>query len=341
MNKLFLVGNLFACVHIFCVRLRIHARIQNSLLQWAKIRGQQPEGVWTGMIRPAIIAGILFLGCGLSWAQTESLPIGPGDLLQIQVLETPDLTQTARVTDAGTVPLILGGDIKLAGLTPAEAAKAIEDRLLSKEYLLEPHVSVVVSQYATQTVSVLGQVHTPGAYPITTPRTIVDVLAMAGGLADTADRDVTIERKGTKERIQYFVSNDSNNALDKNVLVYPGDSVIVPKARIVYVLGDVARPGGYPWETNDSKASVLQAVSLAGGTMNHAVPSDTRLIRKRADGSYEQIHVELSKMQKGKVADMPLQADDIIYIPFSYMRNLALNLGGIVAATAAATIHVY
>jgi polysaccharide export outer membrane protein len=284
---------------------------------------------------------MLFLGAGICFAQTESLPIGPGDLVQIQALSTPDLSQTARVTDAGTIQLIIGGDVKLSGLTPARAADLIQDTWIKGNYMVDPHVSVVVMQYATQSVSVLGQVHTPGAYPISTPRTVVDVLALAGGLADMADRTVTIERRGTKERLDYFVSNDSNKALDSNVLVYPGDSILVPKAKLIYVLGDVSRPGAYPWQTNDSKISVLQAISFAGGTMNHAVPADTRLMRKRADGSYEQMHIALGNMQKGKIADVPLQSDDIIYVPFSYMRNLALSLGSIVAASESAAIRVY
>jgi polysaccharide export outer membrane protein len=290
-----------------------------------------------------ILIAICLLACSLCWAQAtsqeESLPIGPGDLVQIQVLGTPDLAQTVRVTDAGMITLIIGGDVKLSGLTPAVAAHTIEKKLLDGQYLIDPHVSVVVTQYATQQVSVLGQVRNPGAYPINTPRTVVDVLALAGGLNDAADRTVTIERRITKEHIDYFVSNNSEKAFDKNVLVYPGDAVLVPKAKLVYVLGDVGKPGGYPWVTNDSKVSVLQAISFAGGTMNHAVPSSTRLIRKTPDGTYEERKIQLSDMQKGKIPDMELQADDIIYVPFSYMRNLALSLGGIVAATGSAAIH--
>jgi polysaccharide export outer membrane protein len=284
---------------------------------------------------------VLFIAGGVCYAQNESLPIGPGDLLQIQVLSTPDLAQAVRVTDSGTIPLIIGGSVKVSGLTPSQAADLIQTTWIKGDLMVDPHVSIVVSQYATQSVSVLGQVHTPGAYAISTPRTVVDVLALAGGLADAADRNVTIERRGTKERVNYFVSNDATQAFDKNVLVYPGDAIIVERAQFVYVLGDVGKPGGYPWQTNDSKISVLQAVSFAGGTLNNAVPSHTRLMRKRPDGSYEQISVELSKMQKGKIADMQLQADDIIYVPFSYMRNAALNAGSILAAAAASTIRIY
>ncbi len=284
---------------------------------------------------------LLLVGSGPCYAQNESLPIGPGDLVQIQVLEDSSLNQTVRVTDAGDVPLILGVDVKIARMTPADAAKAIGDDLVKRKFLVNPHVSVVVTQFATQNVSVLGQVHTPGAYPIGTPRSIIDVLALAGGLTDVADRTVTIERSGTDQRTDYFVSNNSEAALANSVKVYPGDRVIVPKAKIVYVLGDVGRPGAYPMVTNDSKFSLLQAVANAGGTLNHADPSKTRLIRKRTDGSYEEMQLSVSRMQKGKVPDLPLQGDDIIYVPFSYMRNLAMNMGGIVAAAEASAIRVY
>ena len=281
---------------------------------------------------------VLLLG-GLCWAQSESLLIGPADLVGVKVLEMAELEQHARVTDAGEFPLILGGPVKIAGLTPAEAARTIEQRLVEGQYLLHPHVSVTVEQFATQNVSVLGQVRSPGTYPIGTPRSILDVLAAAGGLTDAADRKILIERRFTKQRVEYFVSNDSQTAINSAMMVYPGDLVIVPKADAVYVLGDVGRPGGYAKSTNDSRLTLLQAIAMAGGTQPHAVPSHTRLIRKKPDGTYEDTTVQLSAMQKGKAPDMELQADDIIYVPFSYMRNLALGASALVAAAASASIY--
>ena len=232
---------------------------------------------------------ILFCCAGCCLAQTESLTIGPGDMLHLKVLEAPELEQSSRVSDAGTLTLILGGKVQVAGLTPADAAIAIERVLVEGHYVLTPHVSVTTEQTATQNVTILGQVRTPGSYPISTPRPILDVLALAGGLNDLAQRKVTIQRHSTKERVDYVLSNSANAALDANVPVYPGDTVLVPKADVVYVLGDVNRPGGIAIVTNDSKLSALQALSLAGGTPPNAVPSHSRLIRKQADGT----HVEL------------------------------------------------
>jgi polysaccharide export outer membrane protein len=284
---------------------------------------------------------LLFLLCCTACcnAQTESLTIGPGDLLHLRVLEAPEIEQSAIVTDAGTIRLILGGNVQVAGLTPPEAAVAIERVLIQGHYVLTPHASVTMERTATQNVTIMGQVRSPGSYPIGTPRPILDVLALAGGLTDLADRKVTIQRHGTKERTTFVVSNSANAALDASIAVSPGDTVIVPKADVVYILGDVTRPGGIAIVTNDSKLSVVQAISLAGGTPPNAVPSHTRLIRRQADGSHAEIPLQLSDMEKGKTPDMPLQADDIVYVPFSYMRNMAVGAGSLVGATSAAAIY--
>ena len=283
----------------------------------------------------------LLVSVACCYAQKESLVIGPGDLLHIKVLEASELEQSVRVTDSGAIPLIVGGNVKVAGLTPSEADQAIEQALIKGQYLLTPHVSVVIDQPATQNVTVIGQVHAPGSYPISTPRKILDVLALAGGLTDAANRKVTIERHSNSEKIEYFVSNHSIAALDTNVVVYPGDTIVVPKADIIYLLGAFYRPGGIAITTNDSKISLLQASSFAGGTQPTAVPSHARLIRKQPDGTYVNIPIQLSDIQKGKQADIPLQPDDIIYLPFSYLRNAALGISSLLAAASSAAIYQF
>ncbi len=283
---------------------------------------------------------LLFAASGLAAQAQESLLIGPGDMLHVQVFDTPELEQHARVTDAGELPLMLGGSVKVSALTPSEAARAVEKALLDGHYLLRPKVLVAVEEYATQKVSVLGEVKTPGAYPINTSRSVLDVLSMAGGLTDVADRKILIERRNSQEKIPYFVSNKADAAFDTAIQIHPGDTLFVPKAGIVYVLGDVGRPGGYTMTNNEGKISVLELVARAGGTNHSAVPSHARLIRK--DGAnYTEVALPLSAMQKGNHADMPLQVDDIIYVPFSYMRNIAMNAGGIAASAAGALIYQF
>jgi polysaccharide biosynthesis/export protein len=285
-----------------------------------------------------LVALLMLSVWGLQAQTKESLLIGPGDMLHVQVFDTPELEQHARVTDAGELPLIMGGNVRIVGKTPAQAADAIQNVLLNGHFLLHPRVLITVEEYATEKVSIIGEVRAPGAYNIGTPRSILDVLTMAGGLTDLADRKVLIERKGTQERVPYFVSNKADVALDSAVRVNPGDSIVVPKAGIVYVLGDVAHPGGYTMTNNDAQLSVLQLVARAGGTNHSAVPSHAKLIHKQGD-TYAEEPLPLSAMQKGNHADMPLRADDVIWIPFSYIRNFGAQGSGIVSSIGSAAVY--
>jgi polysaccharide export outer membrane protein len=275
----------------------------------------------------------------LSSAQSESLLIGPGDVVDISVFDTPEMAQELRVSDAGTVRLQLVGDVKLAGETPAAAAKIVEDALVGKKIMRAPQVIVKVVEYATQDVSILGQVRNPGTYPVTTPQTVLRVVAMAGGLTDVANRNIMIERhRDPSEKIKYYLANDAQEALSPSPVVYPGDTVVVPRAPVVYVLGDVAKPGGYSIATNDSRLTVLQVIGMAGSANKTAVQSHVRLIRETPQGEQE-ISIQLAAIQKGKQPDVVLQPNDVLYIPFSWMKNTALSASSIAASTSGAAIY--
>jgi polysaccharide export outer membrane protein len=129
--------------------------------------------------------------------------------------------------------------------------------------------------------------------------------------------------------------------MDASVRINPGDTLYVPKAGIVYVLGDVKQPGGYTMTNNEAQLSVLQLVARAGGTNNSAVPSHARLVRKTGDSGYTETALQLSDMQKGKQSDQFLQPGDIVYVPFSYMRNFALQGSGLVASASSAAIYKF
>jgi polysaccharide export outer membrane protein len=272
--------------------------------------------------------------------ERETLLIGPGDTLHVQVLDTPELEQHPRVTDGGEIPLVGVGNLRVVGLTPAEAAAQIRMRFISRHFMNHPDVSVTIEQYATQTVSVLGQVKAPGAYPISTPRSVLSVVALAGGLTETADYHLTIQRRDSAQQpVSYTLSNDPRVAIAQEVQVFPGDTVVVPKAGIAYVLGDVGRPGGFVMQNNHSQLTVLQAVAMAGGTAKSAVPSHAKLIRRKPEGQYQEIAINFSAMQKGKAPDMVMEPDDVLYIPFSYLRNIAGSSSSIAASTAGAAIY--
>ena len=286
-------------------------------------------------------AALLACMAGTAVAQSpsiNSLLISPGDSIHISVLDDPELDQRARVTDAGDVPVQGVGNVKVANMSPADAASAIHDRFISAHFLNHPQVSVVVEQYATQNVTVIGEVRQPGAYPISTPRPILDVIALGGGLDEIADRNVLLERRGDLSNpIPYTVSNDAGQAIKDQILVNPGDTVVVPKAGIVYVLGDVNRPGGYTMTDNQSKMSLLEALSIAGGAARTAKLGHARLIRKV---DHTETQISLGDIQKGKQPDFAMSPGDILYVPFSYAKNLFItSSAGIAGAAGAAAIY--
>lgn len=288
----------------------------------------------------AIVPFLLNGAFAFAGGTLETLLIGPGDTLHIQILNTPELEQYPRVTDAGEIPLMGVGPLQVAGLTPAGAAAKIQQFLIDKHYMNHPDVTVTIDGYATQGVSVLGQVKTPGNYDISTPRSILSVVALAGGLTDNADYRITIKRRNPAEPpISYTLSNDPRAAIADEIQVFPGDTVIVPKAGIAYVLGDVAKPGGFVMQNTHSQLTALEAVALAGGSLPSAVPAHARLIRRNPEGGTNEVDLNFSAMQKGKEPDLALERDDVIYIPFSYLRNVASSSSGILASVAGAAVY--
>jgi polysaccharide export outer membrane protein len=271
----------------------------------------------------------------------ESLLIAPGDLLHIQVVDTPEMDEDARVTDMGMIPIIGIGDVKIAGLSPSEAAAIVHDRLIASHYLNHPQVSVNVEEFATLQVSVIGEVKASGAYAITTPRPILDVLALAGGLTPEANRHITIERHGDRQHpLEYYVSNDGTQAIKQQVIVNPGDTIVVSRAGIVYILGDVNRPGGYVMSNNDSQLTLLQGLAIAGGVTREAKQGHAHLIRRKPDGGYTDKELSVAEIEKGKQPDMALLPGDVLYLPFSFARNLATNgITNIAASAAGAAIY--
>lgn len=288
----------------------------------------------------ALLVFIFSIGSNVL-AQKESLLIGHGDILHIQVYDTPEMEQRARVTDSGDLPLSFLGNVKVAGMTPGDAANEIEHRLIAAGIMVHPQVTVRVDEYATQNVSVMGQVIKPGPYEIDTSRKVIDVLALAGGLTPLADRHITIERYGDpNKKVEYYYSNVAGTALQEDPMVYPGDTVIVPEAAVVYVLGDVSKPGGYPINTNDSKMTVLQAIALAGYANHTAAVGKSKLVRKTPTG-VEEIDLPVGAMEKGKTKDMALLPDDVVYVPFSAMRNVLVNGSSILASATSAAIYIH
>jgi polysaccharide export outer membrane protein len=238
-------------------------------------------------------------------------------LIEVSVYDAPDYIKQVRVRSTGEVTLPLAGTLKVGGLTPAQAEALIAKRLSDGGFFNNPRVSVLEREFATQGISVMGEVQKPGVYPLPGPRNLFDALSAAGGTTPRAGSTVSISHRSDPQHTQIVtLSDDSKSSSQGNVYVYPGDTIVVSKAGVVYVVGDVRTPGGFVME--NSRMTMLQAFAMAQGANPTAALNRTELIRRSGPGSQPNEKViALKKILTAKEPDMNLQAGDIVYVPTS------------------------
>jgi polysaccharide biosynthesis/export protein len=268
------------------------------------------------------------------------LKIEAGDLLSVNVYDTPELSDAYRVDSQGNLRLPLCGNVKVEGLTAGEVAKLLETTLKEDQVLTQPEVNVDVQQYAGDYVSVLGEVSAPGRVTVIAPTKLSDILAQVGGLTAIAGTRIKI-RHGVddstpEEDVPY--SRSESNQQTGVVLVRPGDTVIVPRTGIVYVLGAVYHPGGYVMQ-EDGKLNVAEALALSGGTILTAKTNGLRVIRRNPDGTVLDFSLSYDDIVKGAQTALPLQAQDIVYVPMSKIKSVFTDATAIISAATSAAIY--
>ncbi len=295
--------------------------------------------------------------------------LGPEDVVTITVFNLPEMTQTVRVENDGTITVKLLGKVQAAGLTTSELRDELQ-RDWGKSYLEDPHVQIFIRQFHSQPVSVVGAVAKPGIYQLPGPRSLIQVLAMAGGVntpqgsganggttsassgGAPAGRWVYITRKtnfGTLHPmtgLEVISHNQIKVDLGKllysddtalNVPIEPFDVVTVSKAGIVYVVGDVKRPGGFTLEDRDS-LTALQALALALGFDTSPNKRHDEIIHQLPDGTRKVSFINLGKIMKGKAKDPLLTADDILVVPGNGLKTFGATGIGTALATVSGLI---
>lgn len=240
--------------------------------------------------------------------------LGPGDLMEFAVYNVPELATKARVSNSGDIYLPLINYVHVGGLTQEEAQTVIEKRLEDGGFLRNPHVTIFVDEATSQGVTVLGEVARAGIYPDPPDRKLYQVISEAGGFTNSASRKIAIVRHNQTDPIRIDLPRNLADDMSGNVDVLPGDTIMVPRAPVIYVVGDVGRPAGFL--VDNGTLTVLQALALAGGANRTAKTNGVRLIRKTPTGMTE-TKVQLKKMLEAKTPDITLQADDILFVPIS------------------------
>ncbi len=247
------------------------------------------------------------------------LKIGSGDLIEVVMFDNPDLSGQFRVDEKGDITVPLIGRVHVEGLTADGAATLIEQRYVEAQILqpADSHATVFISEYATQGITVNGEVRTPGVYPALGVRKLNDVIAAAGGITVTAASKVVITHRGDPVNpITVDYNPDALNPVIPDVQIFPGDSLIVPRAGIVYVLGDVIKAGGYVLDGRNT-LTVEEAMALAGGGAHAAALKRVQLVRTLTDGRKEAITIPVNLIYRGRAPDVALRDGDILYVPTS------------------------
>ena len=265
-------------------------------------------------------------------ASSPSYILGPEDLITVRVFAADDIPdKPAQVDNNGSVTLPMIGLVHAAGLT----VEQFQANLVTayKKYFKDPQVTVQVNEFHSQPVSVAGNVNTPGVVQLRGNRNLMEVISMAGGLRPEAGDQALITRNLSEGTIpvagaftdptgKYSVAHIDIRAVmsgrdpQGNILMKPHDVVTIPRARLIYVLGNVTKPGGFVLTDNESM-SITKAIALAGGWDKTAALTSARVLRASGGAEREQIPANVKKIMQNKAPDIELRPDDILYIPNS------------------------
>ena len=246
---------------------------------------------------------MLLLGVWLNVASADEANylLGPGDMLKITVYNNPDLTLETRVTETGTISFPLLGEIALGGMTASAAEKKLSNQLETGGFVKQAQINILVMQFQSKMVSILGSVYKPGRYPLDRTMNLTEVLALAGGVpADGSDMITVIDKSG---KIEYDLRNIVKNADgSKNINLVGGEIIYVPRAPMFYIYGEAQRPGSYRIERD---MTVMQALAIGGGPTPRGTQRGVQLHRRNANGLVEVLRPELTDMVK---------QDDVLFI---------------------------
>lgn len=248
----------------------------------------------------------------VAFAQGATQPVrneyqlGAGDVIRVAVYQNPDLSVETRVSEAGVISYPLLGSVRVGGLTVTEVEKRISDGLRSGNFVKQPQVTVLVMQVRGNQVSVLGQVNRPGRYPLEVADSrLTDVLATAGGIAGTGADVITLV--GTRNGQPYRTEIDLPRAMSaartaQDLQIVNGDVIWVDRAPMVYIYGEVQRPGALRLERG---MTVMQALATGGGLTLRGTEKGMRVHRRGADGKTQVIQPSM---------DDPLRDGDVVYV---------------------------
>ena len=276
----------------------------------------------------------VFLLTSMIAAYAQVYRLGPDDQIMVRALHVPEIPdRPIRIGADGTIQLPLVGRVAAGGMTTRDLEGELARSL--KTYVEEPEVSVELVEQRSQPVSVLGAVKTPGSYQLRGSKSLIEALSLAGGTDAEAGYTIRIERRlsqgvlplpdAKQDSSGEFTFADVNLQQQSNLAIKPFDVITVPRAKMIYVIGEVHKPGGFVLREAEHM-SVLQALALAEGMSHTAGGKGARVMRPEAtDGARQEIPVNLNDILSGKAKDQTLLAGDILFVPNSASKSAAMR----------------
>jgi polysaccharide export outer membrane protein len=284
-------------------------------------------------------------------AAYREMKIEPGDVISIATYGVPELTTTSqtssgsivsgagpgivqgiKVGSTGEISLPYLGAVKLAGLTPTEAAAYLSNGLKQGGFLVDPQISVHLVDSPTRAISVIGEVLKPSPVPAFGQIRLLDAISACGGFTPLASHSVTIRRIGDIDPISVELGTDAKAANASDIPLMPGDTVIVSRVGNVFVLGYVKTPAAIPM-SNNAPITALRALAMAGGVNYGAGLSKARIIRTTANNQRVEIRLDLKKIMFGEQQDVVLVSDDILLVPANaFKAGMAAGGAGVAAS---------
>lgn len=265
--------------------------------------------------------------------------IGVDDLIAVSVYRSPELTRTVRVNSAGFIELpLLAEPVPAAGLMPRELEDAVAEALRNEGILVNPVVQVTIAEYASRPISVMGAVNKPLTFQAVGRVSLLDALARAEGLAPAAAQEilVTLPDAELPRRIPVRRLIDEADP-DLNLTLTGGEEIRVPEAGRIFVVGNVERPGAYP-VPDPRDATVLKLLAMAEGLAPYASRL-AYIYREEPDtGVRRETEVELARIMRRKAPDVPLEANDVLYIPDNRSKRAAMTVIDRAVTFAAGTV---
>jgi polysaccharide biosynthesis/export protein len=268
-------------------------------------------------------------GAGLGYG-----PIRPGDIVEVNVFDAPEYSIQMPVSPAGQIAIPYAGLFHIEGMTSIEAAQAIAQLFVQNQILRDPHVIVTTQQFG-YSVTVMGEVKTPGIFPVAGKKRLIDMLTQAGGVTNSAGHVIEIFAPGSMKNPQTVLWDPTLRENDNAELeIKTGETILVSKCGVVYVGGNVGRPGAFPLcESNHTTLS--EVIALAQGSKPNSYSQRTILMRNSGNGTRVVQTVKLEDVLRGRKVDITMQPDDIVYIPPSILK--AAGKTALIAAVGFAT----